>query len=219
LMSLQFIFTQMSNDIEIIETYSFIANKEIDEGYATHDMNHIKRVIDNCEIISRLLGINEEDILAIKIAALLHDIGCVTDGKKGHANRSAEWAKRYLQDKTLPESTLAKIITAISEHSNSAKSVYGKILLFSDKIDICEKRILPSGLNTVGNRQYAHIKSVEIAVKDETLIVDFLTDGNIDISEMNEYYFTDKVYQGIADLAHCFGLKYETMIDGVNYTK
>jgi len=214
-MSLQSIVKQMSNDIEIIETYSLIAEKEASfGGYATHDLSHVNRVIDNCEKIAKLLGIYDNDIAAIKIAALLHDIGCANGEKNEHAKRSAEWAKRYLQNKDLPEAMLTKIITAIREHSNDAKSIYGKVLLFSDKVDICDKRILPNGLLIIGNRQYGHIKSVGLTVINETLIVNFFTDGHIDIVEMNEYYFTKKVYQGIADLACCFGFNHEILIDG-----
>jgi len=205
-------FAQMSTDIEIIEAYSLIASKEASEGYATHDMNHVNRVIDNCVKVSRLLGVNENDISAIKIAALLHDIGCLSGGKKDHAERSAQWAKKYLQNKNIPEPALIKITAAISEHSNDAKSEYGKILLFSDKIDICGERILPKGLTLVGNRQYRHIKSVGITIKNDILTVDFLTDNKINIAEMNEYYFTNKVYQGIADLACHFGLNHEIQI-------
>jgi hypothetical protein len=206
----------MSNDAEIVEAYSRIAVKEADDGYATHGMSHVNRVIDNCVEISRLLGVDDNDISAIKIAALLHDIGCLDGGKKEHDKRSAEWAKKYLLNKNIPESVLIKIVAAISEHSKDAKSVYGKILLFSDKIDIHHERILPKGLAIIGNRQYSHIKSAKLAVENAVLIVDFLTDGKIDIAEMNHYYFTKKVYHGIADLAQCFGLNYDIMIDGAS---
>jgi hypothetical protein len=36
----------------------------------------------------------------------------------------------------------------------------------------------------------------------------------IDIDEMNDYYFTKKIYQGIWDLACYFGLQHEVKIDG-----
>ena len=102
MINLQSVFEQMSNDVEIVETYSRIAVKEADEGYATHDMSHVNRVIDNCVEISRLLGVDDNDISAIKIAALLHDIGCLDGRKKEHDKRSAEWAKKYLSKKTYP---------------------------------------------------------------------------------------------------------------------
>ena len=140
---LQSIFTQMLNDAEIIETYSRIAKKEaVDGGYATHDLSHVTRVINNCEKIAQLLGMSGDDNVVIKIAALLHDIGCVSGSKGGHSERSAQWTEKYLSNKGLHQDTISKIVTAISEHSSNAKSVHGKILLFSDKIDINEKRIL-----------------------------------------------------------------------------
>ena len=214
--NLQLLFKQMLNDTEIIKEYSLISKKEVSAGgYATHGLCHVSRVINNCERISHLLGLDDIDISAIKIAALLHDIGCLSDGKDGHAKRSEEWARSYLQNKGLSENVFEKITAAIGEHSKDAKSIYGKILLFSDKIDICDKRILPSGLLIAGNRQYAHIKSIDFIIKDKTLVVDFHTDSQIDVLEMNEYYFTKKVYQGIAELACCFGLSHEIRINKI----
>ena len=77
---------------------------------------------------------------------------------------------------------------------------------------------MANGLLITGNRQYEHIKSVDFVVENKVLKVDFLTDGHIDIIEMNEYYFTKKVYQGMADLACHFGFDCKIMIDGVDHT-
>ncbi|MCL2353666.1 MAG: HD domain-containing protein [Defluviitaleaceae bacterium] len=209
------ILNKMLSDIKIIDAYSTIAKKEISLGeYTRHDFGHVKRVMNNCEKIAQLLRFNHEDAEAIKIAALLHDIGCLSGGKDGHAERSAEWASVYLQDKGLSQAQIAKIIIAISEHSGRAESVYGKILVFADKIDITAERLLPNGLLIAGNRQYGHIKAVDFTIQNQTLKVNFISDGKIDIIEMNEYYFTKKVYQSIADLSLCFGLSYKIMIDG-----
>ena len=217
---LQSIFTQMYNDAEIIEEYSQIANNEaIGGGYAAHDLSHVNRVINNCGRIAKYLDMNSEDITTIKIAALLHDIGCVSGGKSGHDKRSAEWAKKYLQNKGMSKNACAKIITAISEHSDNAQSAYGKILLFFDKIDISEKRILPAGLLIVGNRQYGRTKSVEFSIESSALNVNFISNGQIDIAEMNEYYFTKKVFKGIAGLASHFGLGHRIAVDGEDVLK
>jgi len=206
----------MINDPVIIEAYSLIAEKEgLPGNYATHDMSHIMRVIEYCNKISRLVNLSDDDIAGIKIAALLHDIGCSNGSKGGHARRSYEWAKDYFQNKEIDAAAKEKILTAISEHSEGATSLYGIILLFADKIDICDKRILPQGRLIVGNRQYAHIRSVDFHIKDGKLIVEFNTDGEMDIDEMNEYYFTKKVFQSVEGLAVSFGLDYEILIDGL----
>jgi len=202
-MSLQNLYTQMTNDPRIIKEYQIVTENERHGGYATHDLSHINRVIDYCEKIAKLLKLSDEDIAGIKIAALLHDIGNAQSGKGGHAERSYEWAKDYINDE--------KILRAIREHSGEGSDIYGKILAFADKIDICDKRILPEGLQIPGNRQYAHIKSVDFDIKDNKLTVDFKSDGQIDIDEMKEYYFTEKVFQSIKSLADFLDLDYKIL--------
>lgn len=202
-MCLQNMYTQMKNDPIIAKEYQIIAENEKLKGYATHDLSHINRVTAYCEKIAKLLNLSEQDIAGIKIAALLHDIGNAQGGKGGHAERSYEWAKKYIKDE--------KILCAIKEHSGDGSDIYGKILAFADKIDICDKRILPEGLQIPGNRQYAHILFTDFNIEENKLTVKFKTDGQIDIDEMKEYYFTEKVFQSIKSLADFFDLDYEIL--------
>ena len=216
---MQNLYEQMVNDPAIIEAYALIAKKEKLSGpdnYASHDINHINRVICYCAKIATLLGLDSDNIAGIKIAALLHDIGCESRSKAEHAKRSYEWAKNYLTTKKINTAKQEAILTAIKEHSEGANSIYGKILTFADKIDICDKRILPQGRLLAGNRQYAHIIFCDFNIKAEKLTVQFQTDGKIDLDEMNEYYFTKKVYRSIKDLAAIFGLNHEILIDGMS---
>ena len=204
-MSLQNLYKQLTANPIISNKYQLIAENEKQGGYATHDLSHINRVINYCEKIAKLLNLSDEDIAGIKIAALLHDIGNAQGGKGGHAERSHIWAKNYIDNE--------KILLAIKEHSGEGSDVYGKILAFADKIDICKERILPEGLLIVGNRQYAHILSVDFYINKNKLTVDFKTDGQIDIDEMQEYYFTEKVFQSIKSLTSFFDLDYEILIN------
>ncbi|MCL2350108.1 MAG: HD domain-containing protein, partial [Defluviitaleaceae bacterium] len=121
----------------IFEKYSIIAEEEKEPGhYATHCFSHIKRVVENCEKIARMLGLCNEDIAGVKIAALLHDISLSDGGgRKGHAGRSAAWAKTFLQDKGLNYAIEQEIISAVGDHSNGdCGGAYAKILTFADKM-------------------------------------------------------------------------------------
>jgi len=214
-MNLCALYEQMINDESIIKEYDVIAENERQAGnYATHDLSHIKRVVDYCARAAQLLGLCDEEVAGIKIAALLHDIGCASGSKNGHAERSYEWAKNYLYDKITGE-MCERILAAISEHSGNASGVYGKILAFADKIDVCKERILPHGLMVAGNRQYAHIKGVNFWLGGGTFVVGFNTDGRMDIDEMIVYYFTKKIFRSIESVADCFGFEYEILIDEV----
>jgi len=206
-MDLQNLYTKMTNDSIITNEYQIIVGNEKLGGYATHDLSHINRVISYCEKIAKLLKLNDRDIAGIKIAALLHDIGNAQGGKGGHAERSYEWSKNYLKE--VDDETREKILYAIRDHSGDGNDIYGKILAFADKIDICDKRILPEGLQIFGNRQYAHILSTDFNIKENKLTVEFKTDGQININEMKQYYFTEKVFQSIKSLADFLTLDYE----------
>ena len=44
-------------------------------------------------------------------------------------------------------------------------------------------------MKVIGNRQYGHIIDIIIQI-DSMLAINFITDGNIILDEINEYYFT-----------------------------
>jgi HD superfamily phosphodiesterase len=215
-MYLQNLYEQIYSDQRIIGMYNSIAEKEktFSKAYATHDLSHVNRVINNCGRIMRLLRLNNERVAEVKIAALLHDIGCVTGGKGGHAERSYKWSKNYLKNIDLTCEVRTSILTAIREHSGNGNDLCGKILAFADKIDINADRISQRGLLINGNRQYAHLKPVDFDIND-SLIVKFTSNGKINIEEVNSYYFTKKVMESIQDLANYFNLPHDVFIDGI----
>jgi HD superfamily phosphodiesterase len=215
-MYLQSLYEQIYSDQRVIGVYNSIAEKEktFSEAYATHDLSHVKRVINNCGKITRLLGLNNEKIAEVKIAALLHDIGCATGGKGGHAERSYKWAKNYLRKIDLTCEVRSSILTAIREHSGNGNNLCGKILAFADKIDINADRISQRGLLINGNRQYANLKQVDFYINNR-LVVKFASNGHINIEEINNYYFTKKVMESIQDLANYFNLSHDVFIDGL----
>jgi len=220
-MALQTIFDKIYSDPRVINEYARIEKKDAtsSEGYATHDLSHINRVIGYSEKVAKLLGLDCEKISEIKIAALLHDVGCASGGKGGHAARSYEWAKECLSQFEIDKDVQNSILAAIKEHSGNATGLCGKIITFADKIDINKDRILPLGLTIDGNKEYAHLLSVDISIENNYLLVNFVSDGKLNFKAMNEYYFTDKVFEAIEDLATYFNLLYSVFIDGKNLRK
>jgi HD superfamily phosphohydrolase YqeK len=200
----QEMFLTLITNPEILNTY-----KNVVDDMATHDLGHVKRVIMHAERLAYALGLDVEKVFQIKIAALLHDVGCGSTGKGGHAERSYLWVKARL-----PEVNNA-ILTAIREHSEGAKTLFGKILTVADKLDICRERILPFGMTVVGNRQYGHLVSVEyqIDMAAKTFRIQFKSDGRININEMTEYYFTAKLIDAVKSLASEFNLSSQILVD------
>lgn len=67
--------------------YKRIQQDEQSSGTARHDLSYALNVVKLVESVLVQLNVDKAYIEAAKIAALLHDLGCV-HGKKGHAMNS-----------------------------------------------------------------------------------------------------------------------------------
>ncbi len=106
---------------------------------SAHDLEHVKRVVQNALQISNKEGGDTETVRA---AAWLHD--CVTL-PKNHPDRSrssilaAEKAAEFLKTTNFPESKIQYVAHAIEAHSYSAgirpKTLEAKIVQDADRLD------------------------------------------------------------------------------------
>jgi len=106
-----------------------------------HGFKHVERVINLSMQIGTALNAN---LLIIKIAALLHDVGRIYEKKndaKNHAEVSAEMAEIFFQKTNfnIPIDNIENIIHSIRAHSFSnkikPKTLEAKILSDADKLD------------------------------------------------------------------------------------
>lgn len=189
---------------------------------ANHGKEHALNVVRNCEMITKLLRLSQNEIVAIKIAALLHDIGCAQVSKQGnednrHAERSYIWAKGYFSDKRIDDESLQKILEAIRYHDRAPATGYGKIVCCADKLDVNTARVNKCGLSVPGHRQYANIKDVKLSIVDKIFVVRFISDGKINFSELNEYGFTPKIHKAIKDFAEHYKLGHKIYMDATEW--
>lgn len=192
--------------IEIIE------DKEHARAY--HNFQHIKNVTHIVEDILKSLNVDDNTISKTKIACLLHDIG-ILYGKENHAYRSYEMAKEYFKENSISFVGIEEVLDAIRDHSNKfdSDSIITLALILGDKLDIKKTRITNDGKNVIGNRQYSHIEDIIIAIESDTITIDFKTDNKIDIIELNEYYFTQKVFFAINSFSSKMNLKPIILLD------
>jgi len=121
---------------ELIKKAWSIAHAFLKDG--NHDINHIRRVLNNAITIWETEGGN---IFAIKLACILHDIGRPIERLTGedHAKISAQIAKRLLTLWNVEEEIQKIVYDAIYNHRFSnkrePKTIEGKILSDADKID------------------------------------------------------------------------------------
>ena len=208
-------FNRIKNDKTIITIYEKIHEYEDDEGgYAYHDYNHVNNVANYCEKILKSLKYDDDFICEAKIAALLHDTGCIK-GKENHAHRSYEFAKKYIEENHIPLKNKDLVLDAIKNHSDgfTTDNIIQLVIILADKIDIKSSRISGSGKRLKGNRQYQYIDDIQFEIRNNDFYINFICDKKIDLEELNNYYFTKKVFKAIKSFSNKLNLSPEVSIN------
>lgn len=209
------IYNKMLKDNEIKDIHNKIEEYEINTGgWCYHNYNHVMNVTKMVVYILKELNFNEEDVAKGKIACLLHDTGAIL-GKDNHAYRSYTYAKEYFKKNDINFKDIDLVLEAIKDHSNNfdTDNIYTLALILSDKLDTKSNRVTEVGKTILGNRQYTHIKDIKISIKNNLLSINYITDKNIDIKELNEFYFTKKVFNAIKSFSNKMNLNYKVYID------
>jgi len=209
------IYEILKNDKDVIKIYSDIERFEINTGgWAFHNLNHVKNVSKIADKILLDLDFDEDIIYKCKIACLLHDVGAL-QGKDGHAERSYEYAINLFKNKNSYLKYFDDVFDAIKNHSAGFDNdnIITLAIILADKLDIKKSRISEEGKKIIGNRQYSHIEDITINISNGILTVNFITDENIDIEEVNNYYFTSKVFKSIEAFSNKLNLKYNILMD------
>lgn len=209
------IYDYLSSNDSVLKIYIEIENTEIrDGGWAFHNYEHVKNVSKIAEKILTDLNFNQETIYQCKLACLLHDVGAL-QGKEEHSQRSFEYARKLFEDKNWIFEGSANVLDAIKNHSSGfeTNNIIALSIILADKLDIKKTRISEEGKKIEGNRQYAHIEDIIINIKNDTLTINFITDGKIIMKEVNHYYFTDKVFKAIEAFSKKLNLKHYILMD------
>lgn len=204
------------NDKEIIDIYNSIHDFEDnnDNAYAYHDFNHVLNVANLVKQILEMLEYDDDFIYRARIAAILHDTGALK-GKEGHALRSYEFAKEYFNRKNIMFDNIEQVLEAIKIHSDGfdTNNIIALALILADKLDIKYTRVAKAGKSVVGNRQFLNILDIEITIKNNMFIVNFITTPEINIDELNNYYFTKKVFKAIESFCNKVNKDYKTLMN------
>ena len=201
-------FNKIKNDESIIAIYRKIHEYEDAEGgYAYHDYNHVNNVANYCEKILKSLKYDDDFVCEAKIAAILHDTGC-TEGKENHAYRSYEYAKKYLEENNILLKNKELVLDAIKNHSDGfdTDNIIQLVIILADKIDIKKSRIVKAGKQVEGNRQYQYINDIQFEIKNNNFYINFICSDEINLEELNNYYFTKKVFKAIKSFSNKLNL-------------
>ena len=213
----------IKNDEEIIKIYNEISKLEEadkEKGGAHHNLQHAINVANLVEKLLTDLNYDEKFIDEAKVSAILHDVGCI-NGKEAHPERSYEFAKEYLERKNIQLENKEKVLEAIKNHSSGfdTENIITLTLILSDKLDVKFTRITENGKNLLGNRQFLHIKDVNVQIKNNSLIVEFISDGNLNLEELEDYYFINKIFNSIKAFSNKMELIPEVFLDNKKWNK
>jgi HD superfamily phosphohydrolase YqeK len=205
-------FERIKKDSYIYDCYKDADDPKSKDGFWTyHGLKHVNNVIDMVEKILIQLNYDKEYIENAKIAALLHDAG-YGGIKKDHEIRSYEIAKKYFEENNMDLKYKDEILDAIKSHREGFESnnVMALVLILADKIDIKKNRLAPGGYEIVGLRQYQYIEDINVKKIDNNFTVQFIINDNCNKTELEEWYFTAKVFNAIKSFANHF--KFELKI-------
>ena len=214
-------FNRIKNNKEIIELYNKISDYEdLTKGWAHHNFEHVNNVAEMTGEILKKLGYNDKFIEEAKIAAILHDTGCL-EGKDNHTIRSYEYAKRYLERNNVKLENEDLVLEAIKNHSSGfdTENTIALALILSDKLDIKHTRVAKEGYNIEGMRQLQYIKDILININDNYIEINFLCDELINKLELEEFYFTEKIFNAINAFSKKINLKPIVLFNNENWTK
>ena len=125
----------MKNYKEILEAVKEEVKKKLESEPSGHDYWHCYRVVKNAMTIGER---EEADLQIVELAGWLHDIG-IDAGKKGHAVKGAQEARKILGKLKVSENDIKKICDCIEKHSfykgKKPESKEGQILQDADKLE------------------------------------------------------------------------------------
>lgn len=172
--------------VEDIENTKFITDGKWDWE---HGLGHYQRVANYVKKILTQLDADDRIIEIGMVAALLHDIGLSKGDKVDHALESSRIFKKYIDEKDFSEMELNILEQAIQDHSkgNNIQSLVGLALVLGDKLDVTFHRTINSSIQDKMNQEIQKIKNIDIEIKDQELIVRYLTTNGFDKSILKNW--------------------------------
>ena len=107
------------------------------------------------------------------------------------------------------------VLDAIKNHSDGfiTDNIIQLVIILADKIDIKKSRIGEAGKQLKGNRQYQYIDDIQFKIENNNFYINFECDAKINLEELNNYYFTKKVFKAIQAFSDKLNLSPKVMIN------
>ena len=118
------------------KVYTFLMNKleqELPDWLTYHNAKHTRNVIEAAEHLAKCEGVDGEELVLLKTAALFHDVGFIENHQK-HEELSCKYARQLLPDYEYGNSQIELICSMImaTKLPQSPKEELGKYLCDAD---------------------------------------------------------------------------------------
>ncbi|MFZ1518715.1 MAG: Pycsar system effector family protein [Ignavibacteriaceae bacterium] len=166
------------NSAKMFVSEMFEGNQAKDFTY--HNLNHALEVVDNVVEIGKNSDLNESEINILKLAAIFHDVGWITD-LNNHEKKSGEIASKFLSSYGLEQSEIMKVLDLIyiTDLKMTPTTLPQMVLRDSDILHIGQKgfysksQLLRSEKNVLKNKVFSELEWVE---------------SNLDFISSNNFY-------------------------------
>ena len=169
------------NILADIESYITVFFEEkIAKEYVFHDLNHTINVVKASLEIGQSIGVSEDELEILQVAAWFHDTG-YTEGPKGHEQRSVDFAKEFLQKKDYQEQKILLV----------EKCILATFFPHNPE-DLLEKVLCDADLSHLGKKNYwdrcGKIRLEMNYTQGKILSDQEWVDFEIDFLEQHEYF-------------------------------
>ena len=128
------------------------------------------------------------------------------------------YAKDYLIINNIKLKHHEEVLEAIRIHSDGfdTDNIIALALIFADKLDITKDRVAHYGINVEGMRQLIYITDIKIKIEDGKLNVYLEADQKIDIKELTEFYFIQKVLKSVQAFSEKLNLGFNVYLNDIS---
>ena len=137
-------FDSLKKDPQIIAYIQAAGDVMKSMNFTEHSFAHVYITAYTAAEILQGLSASERDIELVKIAGLLHDIGNVVN-RVNHSISGAVMAMQLLTDRGMPDSEVARVVSAIGNHDEGTGEPVSNIaaaLIIADKSDVRRSRVI-----------------------------------------------------------------------------
>jgi len=165
-------------------------------GFTEHSFTHLYLVAENAAMILKSLGHPDKTIELAKIAALLHDIGNMTN-RRYHASIGAEIARTILERYGMPYKDIGIICGAIGNHDEGTGkpvNVVSAALIIADKSDARRSRVQETCMENIladihDRVNYAVTRAeVKVIQTNSTTFIRLCLDIDIEFTPVMDYF-------------------------------